>query len=249
MSFIPMRSEYEFTNPYHLGIAVALAAPVALVRALPRFSLGLVVCALLVQTVAWPSRFSNVDWTAYLLLVPIAAGLSFHGPLVLRRAAVILALPISALVSGLLNVPALSTTGEFGLINGKPVQSPDVATGFTIFTVVLVALLAFAWHVASLWRTRARAGESFDSAAGDSLESIRNPADLKELTPREREVYFLIAEGLTTNEIAAAAHIEESTVKSHISSVLSKLRLASRTAIVAHAYRNGVLVPAPTVNG
>ena len=65
------------------------------------------------------------------------------------------------------------------------------------------------------------------------------------LTSREREVYFLIAKGFATNEIAATAQIEESTVKSHISSVLSKLGLSSRTAVAAHAYRNGFLIPVP----
>jgi len=107
---------------------------------------------------------------------------------------------------------------------------------------------SYAWYLGYLWRSGlARAGgasEQFDGAAGQDLSSQRNPANLTELTPREREVYFLIAEGLATNEIAAVAHIEESTVKSHISSVLSKLGLASRTSIVAHAYRNGFLVPA-----
>jgi len=46
---------------------------------------------------------------------------------------------------------------------------------------------------------------------------------------------------MTNAEIAAAAHIEESTVKTHISNVLAKLGLTSRMAVIAHAYRTGVL--------
>jgi DNA-binding CsgD family transcriptional regulator/transposase-like protein len=103
----------------------------------------------------------------------------------------------------------------------------------------MTALLSFAWYLAYPQRRQA---EDFDSDAGDSLASVRNTSGLKELTPRECEVYFFIAEGLSTNEIAAAGHIEETTVKSHISSILSKLGLALRTAIVAHAYRNGFLL-------
>ena len=246
---IPIRSDYESTNPYHVAIVIALALSIAIVRLAPRFSLGIVGCVLVTQTVAWPSRFSNEDWTAYLMLLLLALGLSLYASAPLRRVAVIVALPVAALVSALLNVPALSTSGTWGLINGKPSASVDVATGFAITTVAMIATFSFAWHVGYLKRSRLdRAGganERFDGAAGQSLSSKRNPGGLTELTPREREVYFLIAEGLATNQIAAAAHIEESTVKSHISSVLSKLGLASRTGIVAHAYKNGFLVPSP----
>lgn len=246
---IPIRSDYESTNPYHVAIVIALALSIAIVRVAPRFSLGIVGCVLVTQTVAWPSRFSNENWTAYLMLALLALGLSLHASAPLRRVAVIVSLPIAALVSALLNVPTLSTTGTWGLINGKPSGSADVATGFAITAVALIATFSFAWYMGYLKRRPLdRAGgtsERFDGAAGQSLSSHRSPGGLTELTPREREVYFLIAEGLATNEIASAAHIEESTVKSHISSVLSKLGLASRTAIVAHAYRNGFLVPSP----
>jgi DNA-binding CsgD family transcriptional regulator len=246
---IPIRSDYALTNPYHVAIAVALALSIATVRVVPRFSVGIVGGVLVTQTVAWPSRFSNENWTAYAMLVLLAFGLSIHASAALRRVSIVVALPIAALVSALLNVPAMSTTGMWGLINGKPPESTDVPTGFAISALVLIASFSFAWYLGYLWRSRlaqaTSTSEQFDGAAGQSLSSHRNPAGLTELTPREREVYFLIAEGLATNEIAAAAHIEESTVKSHISSVLSKLGLSSRTAIVAHAYRNGFLVPVP----
>jgi DNA-binding CsgD family transcriptional regulator len=211
--------------------------------------LGIVGCVLVIQTVAWPSRFSNDNWTASLMLVLLALGLSLYASAALRRVAAIVAVPVAVLVGALLNVPALSTTGTWGLINGKPAQSPDVPTGFAISAAVLISLFVFAWYLGSLWRARLNPSgstdELFDGVAGHSPASHRNPVDLAELTPREREVYFLVAEGLATHEIAAAAHIEESTVKSHISSILSKLGLASRAAIVAHAYKNGFLVPAP----
>ncbi|MFT2751127.1 response regulator [Clavibacter sp. Sh2088] len=64
---------------------------------------------------------------------------------------------------------------------------------------------------------------------------------LQALSPREREVFLLAAKGLRNGEIAAAAFISETTVKTHISSILAKLDLRSRAQIVVHAYENRLL--------
>lgn len=64
---------------------------------------------------------------------------------------------------------------------------------------------------------------------------------LAALSPREREIYALVAKGLGNAEIARAAFISDTTVKSHVRSILAKLQLRSRTQIVVHAYENRVV--------
>jgi NarL family two-component system response regulator LiaR len=62
------------------------------------------------------------------------------------------------------------------------------------------------------------------------------------LTARELEVLTRVARGQTNREIAAGLHVSEQTVKSHVSSVLAKLRLADRTQAAVYALRRR-LVP------
>jgi two-component system, NarL family, nitrate/nitrite response regulator NarL len=64
---------------------------------------------------------------------------------------------------------------------------------------------------------------------------------LEDLTPREREVLQLIAEGLPNKIIAQRLSISEHTVKFHINAILSKLGAQSRTDAVVRATRSGLL--------
>jgi DNA-binding NarL/FixJ family response regulator len=79
------------------------------------------------------------------------------------------------------------------------------------------------------------------AAHARASEALQPERALAALSPREREVFLLAAKGLRNSEIAAAAFVSETTVKTHVSSILAKLDLRSRAQIVVHAYENRLL--------
>jgi LuxR family maltose regulon positive regulatory protein len=70
--------------------------------------------------------------------------------------------------------------------------------------------------------------------------STRSDHPLPDLTPREREVLSLLAQGLTNRQIAERLVLSEHTVHRHVSSILRKLDLPSRAAAAAAAVRAGL---------
>lgn len=66
--------------------------------------------------------------------------------------------------------------------------------------------------------------------------------EFAELTPRESEVLYLLAEGLTNKAIAHQLEISDHTVKFHVNAILGKLNAQSRTEAVVQATRLGLLL-------
>lgn len=79
--------------------------------------------------------------------------------------------------------------------------------------------------------------------AAQSLVETTNlpPTPGLDLTEREREVLVLMVEGLSNSQIAVKLGVSSSTIKSHVSNVLSKLGVNSRTEAVSLALRNHIV--------
>ena len=71
------------------------------------------------------------------------------------------------------------------------------------------------------------------------------PKELGELSERERDVFRLMAEGMSNSEIGQALFISETTVKTHVTHILQKLGLRDRVQAVVLAYQTGVFEETP----
>jgi len=94
-----------------------------------------------------------------------------------------------------------------------------------------------------------RATLSPEAAQALVEESNLPPAPGQDLTEREREVLTLMIEGLNNVQIAGRLTVSPSTIKSHVSNILSKLGVASRTEAVTLALRNGIIPPPRHLHG
>lgn len=81
-------------------------------------------------------------------------------------------------------------------------------------------------------------------AAARLVREVRAPDNPESLTGRETEVLRALANGLTNREIARTLNIGERTVKTHVSHLLSKLGLQSRTQAALYAVRIGLIAAA-----
>ena len=69
------------------------------------------------------------------------------------------------------------------------------------------------------------------------------PPGVASLTPRERTVLQRVAQGATNTQIAAELYLAESSVKTHIGHLLSKLHMPDRVHLVIYAYETGLVLP------
>ena len=77
-------------------------------------------------------------------------------------------------------------------------------------------------------------------AAARLLREVRGPESPEALTARERDVLRLLAEGKANRQIAADLTIGENTVRTHVSSILAKLGVQSRTQAALYAAQIGL---------
>jgi DNA-binding NarL/FixJ family response regulator len=75
-----------------------------------------------------------------------------------------------------------------------------------------------------------------EAAAGPA-----EPMPTHDLTPREQEILVGLAKGWSNRELAENFYVSEGTIKSHVSSLLSKLGLRSRVQAVIYAYESGIV--------
>lgn len=78
-------------------------------------------------------------------------------------------------------------------------------------------------------------------AAAMLVHEVRAPDSHETLTERETDVLRLVAQGWSNKEIARALHITEKTVKSHVSNILSKFGMQSRTQAALYAAQIGLV--------
>jgi DNA-binding NarL/FixJ family response regulator len=133
-----------------------------------------------------------------------------------------------------------------------PAVRPVILTGYTEIEYAHAALAAGAAgyvlkdatpaQVEQAIRNAARGGMYLDPAVAGGLASrMVTPTGLAALTEQERNVLALVARGLSNREIGARLHISERTVRSHMSGVLAKLGLESRTQAALLAVREGLV--------
>jgi len=79
-------------------------------------------------------------------------------------------------------------------------------------------------------------------AAARLVRELRSPESPEALTARETEVLRALAKGLTNRQIGRSLHIGERTVKTHVSHLLAKLGLQSRTQAALYAVRIGLVL-------
>jgi DNA-binding NarL/FixJ family response regulator len=105
-------------------------------------------------------------------------------------------------------------------------------------------------EVAAAIRAACRGEVHLDPAIAKQLTRslvAPKPQTVSSLTDREREVLVLVAQGLSNQQIANALVISERTARTHVSNILSKLGVASRTQAALLAIREGI-APAPSAS-
>jgi DNA-binding CsgD family transcriptional regulator len=118
----------------------------------------------------------------------------------------------------------------------------DAATGSIAAAIQLAESLGARWlateAVGLATRARINLAAAADRVSADVDGAAPEPFGL---TPRERQVLALLASGATNREIAGELFMAEKTASVHVSRILSKLDVRSRTEAAAVAHRHGIV--------
>jgi DNA-binding NarL/FixJ family response regulator len=93
------------------------------------------------------------------------------------------------------------------------------------------------------WLDPAVARRLIDEFAARPEPHTPTPAEMAQLTPREREVLSLMARGLSNADVATELFISEATGKTHLARVMMKLGVREKAQAVAAAYQTGLVQP------
>ena len=141
-----------------------------------------------------------------------------------------------------LDVLVLTTFGEDDVLWGALEAG---ASGFVLKDSSAEDLIAAVRAVAGggAWFDPGVAPRVLDRYRRVVAPAARDAGRLDLLTEREHDVLRLVARGATNAEIAAALHVAEATVKTHIGSIFGKLGVRDRAAAIVFAYDHGVVTP------
>lgn len=229
---VPVRTDTFATTPYAAAILVGFAVSCAIARWMPLPAFGLAAGMLVLQVAFWPARFSQTGWTAYLLLLLLAAELAAFTPERWRRLLLGGVIVLGLTVAALLNLPSLSFSGQWGTINGKAWTSDELWIGWATWSAVNTVLVLLCWRAGAKLHRQAH----LDDETAEPATAARADAS-PSLTPREQQIFDLVGQCLTNPEIAATAHISVTTVKTHVAHILAKTHSSSRSKLITLAHR------------
>jgi DNA-binding NarL/FixJ family response regulator len=95
-------------------------------------------------------------------------------------------------------------------------------------------------HAGEAWVDRSMTASLLVDVSTAEAKRAREAAQIATLSHREREIVAVLCEGLSNNQIAEKLFISESTVRNHMTSILSKLELLDRFELAIYCFRHGV---------
>ena len=123
---------------------------------------------------------------------------------------------------------------------GTPFEAARARVELATSLIALGRLEAAAQEASAAATSLERLGAEVESGRARRLVAVATRPGGPAVTRRERDVLALLAEGLTNRQIAARLVVSEHTVHRHVTNILRKLDLPSRTAAAAYVVRSGL---------